>query len=425
MNSRGRLSGASNAELNLGLSSHKRWTNEWGPDKPLEGSNHIGSDGSPDLGNRDIDKLPFLMGRFKVENITKTGSGSMLYPVDNIDCMQSASDLSRLRIRRIVTGVDLARRLAPGSNHSGTPDRQIGKFVSSLSVSQKKSFAAEIKEHVATDYGDMLVPMNFETTDSDWGMIDRFINNYVDNSPEMFAIWFNGLLSLYEDYQPVFISNGTPVSQNSKSRRKTPSQQLGHQRPEFDVTTLNQLDARLRAAFGEQSSIRIGSNSVGSFTETVYVTAQSKEDKKGISKEVREIFRPIQIQSQSSIIQDQQLTMSLMTVWRSESRAEEWLLDEVAPMVSQLILTYAAHTAPAIQDTLDDIAMLKVSNGGVARDFRRELRAIVSLRFSAWLSECSPLVAGEIFQYATLHMLTRNMQSTKWNFYKRNAWGLR
>ena len=50
MNSRGRLPGASNAELNLGLSSHKRWTNEWGPDKPLEGSNHIGSDGSPDLG---------------------------------------------------------------------------------------------------------------------------------------------------------------------------------------------------------------------------------------------------------------------------------------------------------------------------------------------------------------------------------------
>jgi hypothetical protein len=32
MNSRGRLSGTSNAELNLGLSSHKRWTNEWGPD---------------------------------------------------------------------------------------------------------------------------------------------------------------------------------------------------------------------------------------------------------------------------------------------------------------------------------------------------------------------------------------------------------
>ena len=32
MTSRGRLSGASNAELNLGLASHKRWTNEWGPD---------------------------------------------------------------------------------------------------------------------------------------------------------------------------------------------------------------------------------------------------------------------------------------------------------------------------------------------------------------------------------------------------------
>jgi hypothetical protein len=32
MNSHGRLSGASNAELNQGLSGHKRWTNEWGPD---------------------------------------------------------------------------------------------------------------------------------------------------------------------------------------------------------------------------------------------------------------------------------------------------------------------------------------------------------------------------------------------------------
>ena len=32
VNSRGRHSGATNAELDLGLSSHNKWTNEWGPD---------------------------------------------------------------------------------------------------------------------------------------------------------------------------------------------------------------------------------------------------------------------------------------------------------------------------------------------------------------------------------------------------------
>jgi len=349
----------------------------------------------------------------------------MLYLLDNIDCMQPPTDLSRLRKRRIVTGVDLARRLSPDSKNSATPDRQIGKFLSSLSVSQKKSFAAEIKEDVPTDCGDMLVPMNFEATDSDWGKIDRFINNYVDNRPEMFAIWFNELLSLYEDYQPVFISNSTPASQNSKSNRKPAGQQLGPRKAEFDVKSLNKLDARLRAAFGDQSFIRLGSNSAGSFTETKRAPAQSKQVKMGLSKEVREIFRPIQMQSQSSIIQDQQLTMSLMTVWRSERVAEEWLLDWVAPMVRQLTMTYTAHTAPAIQDTLDDIATLKVSNGGVARDLRRELRAIVSLRFSAWLSDCSSLVAREILQDATVHMFFQNYQSTKWEYYKRNAWGLR